>query len=197
VLILTSLLGISVHTDVRSAVKIVESRDSRLSRRRVFRLWTSGIWCRAPTTWYSEDVGRKLLRNVGVNPKDHNLRRIVVSDRMYYVYKILSLSVMLRSTVSRPVCLGIKHPSGAYDQIFIIVWQLRVCCFGAPSLTRGRVCRLQLLLALASAVFLGSESLGTRDHILLFQIRDFPFRRLLRLAGSRWRYSIPPPHGVV
>jgi hypothetical protein len=22
-----------------------------------------------------------------------------------------------------------------------------------------------------------------------------PFRRLLRLAGSRWRYSTPPPHG--
>jgi hypothetical protein len=52
-----------------------------------------------------------------------------------------------------------------------------------------------MLLALASAVFLGSESLGTRDHILLSQIWDFPFRRLLRLAGSRWRYSTPPPHG--
>jgi hypothetical protein len=37
-----------------------------------------------------------------------------------------------------------------------------------------------MLLALASAVFLGSESLETRDHILLFQIWDFPFRRLLR-----------------
>jgi hypothetical protein len=27
------------------------------------------------------------------------------------------------------------------------------------------------------------------------QIWDFPFRRLLRLAGSRWKYSTPPPHG--
>jgi hypothetical protein len=47
---------------------------------------------------------------------------------------------------------------------------------------------LYVLLALASAVFLGSKSLETRDHILLSQIWDFPFRRLLRLAGSRWRY---------
>jgi hypothetical protein len=36
------------------------------------------------------------------------------------------------------------------------LWQLRVCWFGAPSLTRGRVCRLQLLLVLASAVIFGS-----------------------------------------
>jgi hypothetical protein len=103
---------------------------------------------------------------------------------------LLSLSLMLRPTVSRPVYLGIKHLSGAYDQIFITVGQLRVCWCGALSLTRGRVCRLQLLLALASAVILGSEPLGTRDHILLSQIWDFKFCHLLRLAGSRWRYSL-------
>jgi hypothetical protein len=39
---------------------------------------------------------------------------------------------------------------------------------------RGWVCRFQLLLALASAVILRSESSGTHDHILLSQIRDSP-----------------------
>jgi hypothetical protein len=48
--------------------------------------------------------------------------------------------------------------------------------WGAVSaMTRERVCRLQLLMAIASAVIFGSESRGTRDRILLSQIRDFPF----------------------
>jgi hypothetical protein len=42
------------------------------------------------------------------------------------------------------------------------------------SLTRGWVCHLQWLLALASAVILRSESHGTHEHILLSQIRDSP-----------------------
>jgi hypothetical protein len=32
---------------------------------------------------------------------------------------------------------------------------------------------------------------------LMSQIPDFPFRRLLRLARLRWRYSTPPPHGTL
>jgi hypothetical protein len=100
-------------------------------------------------------------------------------------------TLTLRPTVS----LGIKHPSGANDQILITARQLRFCWCRALSLTRGRVCLLQLLLAFASAVILGSESRGIRDHILLSQSRDFLFRRLLRLTGMRWRYSTPPPRG--
>jgi hypothetical protein len=74
-----------------------------------------------------------------------------------------------------------------HDQIFITVWELRSCFWVAPSLTRGRVCLLYMLLVLASANFLGSESLGTHDYILLSQIWGFPFRRLLRLARSWWK----------
>jgi hypothetical protein len=88
---------------------------------------------------------------------------------------------------------------------------------------RGRACNLLSLLVLPSAVPLWSESRGTQEHILLSQFlrlpqpegpspriyipqgqgcpdippgTGFPFHWLLRLAGLRWRYSIPPPHGI-
>jgi hypothetical protein len=81
---------------------------------------------------------------------------------------------MLWQTVSRPVYLGVKPSSWAQDQIFVTDRQLRVCSYGEPSLTRGRVCRLQLLLVLASAVNLWYKFRGTHDHILLSHIRDSP-----------------------
>jgi hypothetical protein len=95
-------------------------------------------------------------------------------------------------SISKSYC---RAPPGAHGQIFITLWQLRSCFCGAPFLTRGQVCLFYMLLVLASIVFLWSESLGTRDRILLSQIWYFPFRHLLLLAVSRWRYSTPSPHG--
>jgi hypothetical protein len=106
------------------------------------------------------------------------------------------------------------------------IFQLNTWChspYVTPSLTRGWVNRLQLLLSFASAVILRSEYRGTHDHIFVSDsllpqpggpdpciyipqeqggpvippCTGFPFRRLLRLAGLRWRYSSPPPHGFV
>jgi hypothetical protein len=52
-------------------------------------------------------------------------------------------------------------------------------------------------------VFGRVESYNTTDDesaslsLLLSKIRDFPFCRLVRLAGLRWRYSTAPPHGIL
>jgi hypothetical protein len=55
----------------------------------------------------------------------------------------VEVKVKLRPTVSRPVCLGVRRPSGTSYQFFFLLEiffrQLRVCYFVAPSLTRGRV----------------------------------------------------------
>jgi hypothetical protein len=60
------------------------------------------------------------------------------------------VEVTLRQTVSRPVSLGVRPTSGSSDQFFFLLdiffRQLLVCYFVAPSLTRGRVCNLLLLL---------------------------------------------------
>jgi hypothetical protein len=74
----------------------------------------------------------------------------------------LESSLMLRQTIIRPVCLGIKHPSEAYDRIFNTVKQLRVCC-GAYSDAR-------MGLSFATAA-------GPRQHTV---------------SDSRLPFSLPP-----
>jgi hypothetical protein len=130
----------------------------------------------------------------------------------------VEVNFLLLPTVSRPVCVGVRHPPiWCPWPDFITVRQLRACWCGAPSVTRGRVCNLQLLMVLASEVIRRSQSHGTHDdvRIILSQIREsptwnvkstyffipqengrpvlppgtgFPFHHL-PLRGLGWRYS--------
>jgi hypothetical protein len=129
----------------------------------------------------------------------------------------VKIRVTLQLAVYRQsVRLGDK-PLETHDQYILSFFQRNPCGYNpyvTPSLTRRRVCRLQLLLALARAVILGSiftvsdsrlpqpGERGLRVYILQEQGGTvippgigFHFRRLLRLAGLRWRYSTPSPHG--
>jgi hypothetical protein len=145
--------------------------------------WTAPVW----------RISRRCL-NLGLVStlsyaieSSHMLRPTVSWPVNHLRFK--SQSVILRLTVSKFSKSWFRAPYGAHDPIFITLWHLRTCFCGVPSLTRGRVCLLCMLLALARAVFLGSKSLGTRDHILLSQIWDFPFCRRLRLpVRDLWYY---------
>jgi hypothetical protein len=76
---------------------------------------------------------------------------------------------------------------------------LRYIRYVTSSVTRGWICRLQLLLGFASAVVFGSESRGTHDHILLFQTGTPSTWRArspyLNSPGTRWP-SFTPSHWV-
>jgi hypothetical protein len=80
---------------------------------------------------------------------------------------------MLRPTISRPVCLGVKPHLGPKTKFLLLSDSYGFVDVGIPSVTRGGVSRLQFVLVLASAVILWSESHRIHDYILLSQIRDF------------------------
>jgi hypothetical protein len=89
------------------------------------------------------------------------LSRLIPAERApgtHWIRSRLHLRLMLRPTVNRPICLGIK-PSGAYDQISITFRHLRSCSLWASSLTRGRVCLLYMLLVLPAQSFSGPSPL--------------------------------------
>jgi hypothetical protein len=84
-------------------------------------------------------------------------------ELMYTSHLLAEVEVMLQPTVNQPVCLDVKHPSGAYDQIFITIIQLWVCWCGVISLTRERVCHIQFLLVLTLAFINQSQSYVTTN----------------------------------
>jgi hypothetical protein len=73
------------------------------------------------------------------------------------------VKVTLRLTFSQSVSLGVEPQTTC------------LLLFDSYGLTRRRVCHLYMLLVLARAVSLGSESLLTPNQILLSQIWDFLF----------------------
>jgi hypothetical protein len=119
----------------------------------VCEVFTSVSWqrhqqCRI-LSFYMQRLLSSLADGSFTTSHDRNSRKFSTATLNKVKVKV---KVILRPTVSRSFCLGVKHPSGPQDQICITVGQLRVCWYLAPSLTRGRVSRLQLLLALAIAV---------------------------------------------
>jgi hypothetical protein len=89
----------------------------------------------------------------------------------------VEVKVILRLMVSWPVLLWGHHLGPATNFSFTYVdnifRHLQFSSCGAPSLMRGQVCNLfvLLLLGLASAVTLGSKSFRTYDHIFLSHLR--------------------------
>jgi hypothetical protein len=134
------------------------------------------------------------------------------------LFQLVNVRFMLRLTVSRPVWLGVKHPSGVYDQIFLLSDS---CGFVDVERSLARVKGSAVYNCCWSSPaqsFLGPSPAGlvTIFYCLRFETppnwrarfpqeqggpvippgTGFSIRFLLRLAGQRWRYSKPPPRGV-
>jgi hypothetical protein len=108
----------------------------------------------------------------------------------------LSLSLILRPTVSRPVCLGTKHPTGAYDQILLLSDSCRFVDLGRSVWREDGSVTYNCRWSSPAQSFSGPNTVGLATVFYCLRFETFSFRRLLRLAGLRWRYSIPPPHGI-
>jgi hypothetical protein len=106
----------------------------------------------------------------------------------------VKITCMLWSTISRPVCLGIKHPSGADDQTFITLRQLQVCWSETLALSRGYVVVYNCCWPLRHSHSRVRVQWESRPYFTASNSR-LPFRRLVQLARIRWKYSTPPPHG--
>jgi hypothetical protein len=91
---------------------------------------------------------------------------------------------------------GIGPPLGTHDQTFSCSSFFSVDNYvllvpRAPSLTRGRVCSLQCSHSLVRAVTPNNHTLPSHLRLCSLSVASYDSQ------GLRWRYSNPPPHGVV
>jgi hypothetical protein len=77
----------------------------------------------------------------------HSLRKLQL---------LVKVKVTLRLTVSQSVSLSVEPRVGLMTRYLLLFDSYGLVFCGAPSLMIGRVCLLYMLLALASAAFLGS-----------------------------------------
>jgi hypothetical protein len=94
------------------------------------------------------DDGLGISRNMLCDIRVSKARWDIVADEgLLYLFIVeVEVEVNLRPTVSRPVCLGVRRPSGTSDQFFFLLQisfrHLGFYYFAAPSLKRGRLCNL-------------------------------------------------------
>jgi hypothetical protein len=102
---------------------------------------------------------------------DKRTESVFYNVKYIYILHVIcdnSVSVCMKSESESYVTIDGQSASLSWCQSpiwslrpdFITVRQLRVCWCEAPSLTRGRVCRLQLLLASPAQSFSGPSPLG-------------------------------------
>jgi hypothetical protein len=101
--------------------------------------------------------------------------------------KSLSLrqSLICVTTDGQSASLCVKRHLGL-NQIFVTIRQLRVRSCGAPSLTKGRVCRLQLLQVLASAVIYTAVKISSTCHLYLQFYMAALYIVSCKVTGSFW-----------
>jgi hypothetical protein len=127
------------------------------------------------------------------------------SNAILKAFRVLvEVEVTLRPTISRPVRLGVRRPSGTCDQFYLLLEiffrQLRVCYFVAPSLTRGLVCNLlyNCFWALPELPLLGRSPTELRPYFTVsFETPSIWRARLPYLypPGTGW-LSYTPGHLV-
>jgi hypothetical protein len=101
----------------------------------------------------------------------------IKSSRRAGLTTMLSSVSRISENVGTSTSRNPKGLNGQYRDKFTLPYSLTVTVlflWGRP-LWLEDGCLLYMLLAVAIVVFPWSESLGTRDHILLSQIWDFPF----------------------